>query len=65
MNKHRNKERRFSFAEIVVLILKQLSSRWLQVTALGSRTATWEVMRDADQAEQRISTMRMRSTACK
>lgn len=54
MNKHRNKERRFSIAEIVVLILAAA------VLMVGGVTHAWlknshvDVMRDVDQAERRI-----------
>lgn len=54
-NKHRNKERRFSLAEVVVLVLAAV------VLMVGGVTHAWlknshvQVMRDADQAERRIS----------
>lgn len=54
MNKHRHKERRLSFAEVVVLVLAAV------VLMAGGFIHAWiknshvEVMRDVDQAEQRI-----------
>ncbi len=55
MNKHRNKERRFSLAEIVVLILAAVVLMAAGVTHAWLKNSHVVVMRDADQAEQRIS----------
>ena len=55
MNKRRHKDRRFSMAEIVVLILAAVILMAGGVTHAWLKNSHVEVMREADLAEQRIS----------
>ena len=55
MNKRRHKDRRFSVAEIVVLVLAAIILMVGGVTHAWLKNSHVEVMRAADQAEQRIS----------
>ena len=54
MNKRRHKDRRFSVAEIIVLILAAVILMVGGVTHAWLKNSHVEVMRAADQAEQRI-----------
>ncbi|MFK7912071.1 MAG: hypothetical protein AB8F34_15935 [Akkermansiaceae bacterium] len=55
MNKHRHKERRFSITEVIVLALAAVVLMAGGVVHAWIKNSHVEVIRDVDQAEQRIS----------